>query len=107
MTIPEEQVIYKESNEGKLSKQLRFLSGGNSGINELRIHAKNKLKSQLNKSNKAFLDYLTSDYTCEILAKNKIKIRLATGNIYRSELGREHLCFFTLVAKRNKRTFRL
>ena len=38
MTIPQAQVIYKELNEGKLPKQLRFFSSGNSGIDELRIH---------------------------------------------------------------------
>ena len=78
MIILQAQVIYKELIEGKLPEQLRFFTGGNSGINKLRIHATNKVKSELNKSNKAFLDYLVSDCVCEILAKNKIKIHLDT-----------------------------
>ena len=64
-----------------MPKKLRFFSGGNSEINERRIHARNKLKSELNKSNKFFLDYLTSDYAREILAKSKIKILFDTVNI--------------------------
>ena len=44
ITIPHAQVICKELNEGKLPKQLRFFSGGNNGINELRIHATTRLK---------------------------------------------------------------
>ena len=81
MTIPQAQLIYKELKKRKLPKQFRFHSGGISGINKLRIHETNKLKSKLNKSNKDFLDYLTSDYASEILANNKIKIYLQTGNI--------------------------
>ena len=76
MTISQAQVIHKEMNEGKFPEQLRFFTGGNIGINELKIHAMNKLKSQLNKSNKAFLDHLTSDYAREILAKCKMKVHL-------------------------------
>ena len=67
MTIPQAQMIYKELNKGKLPKQLRFFSGRNSGINGIRIHATNKLKSELNKIDKAFLDYPMSDYVREIL----------------------------------------
>ena len=62
MTISQAQIIYEELNEGKLPEQFRFFTSRKSGINELRIHVTNKLKSELNKSNKAFLDYLTSDY---------------------------------------------
>ena len=83
MTILQAQVNYKELNEGKLPEQLRFYSGGNSGINKLRIHATNKLKCKLNKSNKAFLDCLTSNYATEILAKKLLLIPLPTiGMIY-------------------------
>ena len=56
MTISQTQVIYKELNEGKLPEQLRFFTSGNSGIDELRIQVTSILKSELNKSNKAFLD---------------------------------------------------
>ena len=47
MTIPQAQVIYKELNEGKFPEQLTFFSGGNSGINKLRVHTTNELKSKL------------------------------------------------------------
>ena len=42
MNIPQAQVIYKELNEGKLPKQLRFFLSGNSGINKLRMNTCNK-----------------------------------------------------------------
>ena len=58
---------------------MRFFTDGSSGINELRVYPTNKLKSDLNNSNKAFLDYLTSDCVNEILAK---KLHLDAGNIY-------------------------
>ena len=94
MTTPQAQVTYKELNEGKLPKQLRLFSGKNSGINKLRIHATNKLKSGINKINKAFVDYLMPDYASEILAKNKRK-KNTFGywkHLWRQyELEREHL----------------
>ena len=89
-------------NEGKLPEQLRFFSSGNSGINELRIHATNKLNSELNKSNKAFLDYLTSHYAREILAKNKMEIHLDTGNIYHSNTNLEESTYDFLLAQQNE-----
>ena len=98
MTIPQAQVTYKELNKGKLLDQLRFLSG----INELRIHATKELKSELNKGNKAFLDYLTSDYACEILAKNKIKIHLDTGNIYHGNTNLEENIYDYLLVQQNE-----
>ena len=102
MTSLQAQIIYKELNEGKLPKQLKFFSCGNSGINKLRIHATNKLKSELNKSNKVFLDYLTSDYAREILAKNKIKIHLDTGNINRGNANLEESVYYFLLVRQNK-----
>ena len=102
MTIPHAQVIYKKLNEGKLPKQLRFFSSGNSGINELRIHATNKLNNELNKSNKAFLDYLTSHYAREILAKNKMEIHLDTGNIYHSNTNLEESIYDFLLAQQKE-----
>ena len=78
---------------------MTFFSGGNSGINKLRIHATNELKSKLHKSNKAFLDYLTSDYAREILAKKKIKIYLDTGNIYRGITNLEESIYQVLYEK--------
>ena len=102
MTIFQLQVIYKELKKGKLPEQLRFFTGGNSGINELRIYATNKLKRELNKSNKAFLDYLMSDYACEILAKNKIKTHLDTGNIFRDNTNLEESIYDFLLGLQNE-----
>ena len=41
----------------------------------------------LNKSNEHFLDYLSSDFAEEVLAKTKLKIHLDTGNIYYNNLN--------------------
>ena len=58
-----------------------FLSGGSSGgISELKIRAMEKI-GMLHESNNAFLEYLTTDFLGEVLAKNKMKIHLETGNI--------------------------
>ena len=47
----------------------------------------------LNKINECFIDYLSSDFTREVLAKNKMKIRLDTGNIYYNNLNMtESIC---------------
>ena len=102
MIILQAQVIYKELIEGKLPEQLRFFTGGNSGINKLRIHATNKVKSELNKSNKAFLDYLVSDCACEILAKNKIKIYLDTRKIYCDNTNLEESIYDFILTQQNK-----
>ena len=101
MTIPQAQVTYKELNKGKLPKQLRFFSGGNSGINKLWIHATNKLKIGVNKINKAFLDYLMSDYTSEILAKKKQKT-LDTGNIYGGNTNLKENIYDFLLAQQHE-----
>ena len=81
---------------------MRFFISGNSGINELRIQATNIQKSELNKSNKAFLDYLTSNYAPETLAKNKIKIHLDTGNIYRDNTNLEESIYDFLLAQQSE-----
>ena len=94
ITIPQAQVTYKELNKGKFLEQLRFLSG----INELRIHATKELKSELNKGSKAFLNYLTSDYAREILAK----IHLDTGNIYHGNTNLEESIYDYLLAQQNE-----
>ena len=109
MTIFQAQVIYKDLNKGKLPEQLRFFTDGNSGINKLRIHATNKLKSELNKSNKAFLDYLISDYVHEILAKKQNKNTFGYWKhlSWQYRLEREHLWFFTHAAKWSKKTCRI
>ena len=86
-TIPHTQVMFKELNGGKLPNQLKFTSSGNSrGSSKLKICTMGKIGT-LNESNNAFLVYLTTGYTHEILAKNKIKIHLETGNIYYNNIN--------------------
>ena len=60
------------------------------------------LKSKINTETKAFVEYLTSDYAREILAKNKIKIHLDTGNIYRDNTNLEKSIYDFLLAQKNE-----
>ena len=85
-----------------MPEQLRFSSGENSEIIELSIHASNKLNSELSKSNKTFLDYITSDYVLEILEKIKIKIHLNSENIYCHNTKLEKRIFDFLLARQNE-----
>ena len=62
----------------------------------------NKLQSELNKGNKAFLDYLTSDHAHENLAKQKIKTHLDTGDIYRGNTNSEESIYDVLLLQLNK-----
>ena len=81
-TISHTQVMFKELNKGKLPIQLKFFSGRScGGGSELKIHAMEKVRT-VNEINNAFIEYQTTDNTREILAKNKMKIHLETGNIY-------------------------
>ena len=41
----------------------------------------------LSKSNEHFLNYLSSDFACKVLSKNKMKIHLDSGNIYCNNLN--------------------
>ena len=81
------------------------------------IHLKSKINTEetfdsteklrdLNKNNgaetKAFVEYLTSDYAREILAKNKIKIHLDTGNIYRDNTNLGKSIYDFLLAQKNE-----
>ena len=100
--IPHTQVMFKELNEGKLPNQLTFFSGGSSGrSSELQIHAVEKI-GMLNESNNSFLEYLTTDYTREILAKNKMKIHLETGNIYYNNMNMQESMYDFLLAQHDK-----
>ena len=56
----------------------------------------------LNESNNAFLEYLLTDYTGEILAKNKMKIHLKTGNIYRNNRNMQESSYYFLFAQQNE-----
>ena len=101
-TIPHTQIIFKELNEGKLPNQLKFSSGGSSGGgSELKIHPKEKIGT-LNESNNAFLEYLTTNYAREILAKNKMKIYLETGSIYYNNINMQESIYEFILAQQYK-----
>ena len=77
ITIPNTQTILKVLNDRKIPEELKFFTGGNDGDNKLKFHAMLNI-GMLNKSNEHFLDYLLSDFACEVLSKNKMKIHLDT-----------------------------
>ena len=56
----------------------------------------------LNESNNAFLVYLTTGYAHEILAKNKIKIHLETGNIYYNNINMQKSIYDFLLAQQDE-----
>ena len=101
MTIPQTQVMFEELNEGKLPEQLKFFSSGSSGRSGLKIRAIQKIGS-LNESNNAFLEYLTTDYGSEVLAKNKMKIHLETGNIYYNNKNMQERIYDFLLAQQDE-----
>lgn len=69
ITIPNTQTTFKELNNEKLPEELIFLLGGTDGGNELRFYALQKT-GMLNESNEHLLDYLSSDFSGEVLSKN-------------------------------------
>ena len=101
MTIQQTQVMFEELNEGKLPEQLKFFSSGSSGRSGLKIRAIQKIGS-LNESNNAFLEYLTTDYGSEVLAKNKMKIHLETGNIYYNNKNMQERIYDFLLAQQDE-----
>ena len=101
MTIQQTQVMFEELNEGKLPEQLKFFSSGSSGRSGLKIRAIQKIGS-LNESNNAFLEYLTTDYGNEVLAKNKMKIHLETGNIYYNNKNMQERIYDFLLAQQDE-----
>ena len=101
MTIQQTQVMFEELNEGKLPEQLKFVSSGSSGGSRLNIRAVQKIGS-LNESNNAFLEYLTTDYGREVLAKNKMKIHLETGNIYYNNKNMQERIYDFLLAQQDE-----
>ena len=68
----------------------------------MNVHLLRSDDGKLNKSNKAFLDYLTSNYASEILANNKTKLHLETGNIYRGKTNLEESIYDFLISQQNK-----
>ena len=55
--------MFKESNDGKLPEELKFVSGGSNGGNE--FHAMQSI-GMLNESNEHFIDYLLFDFAEEL-----------------------------------------
>ena len=54
----------------------------------------------LNETNEHFIEYLLSEFAKEFLAKDKMKIRLDTGNTHYNNLNmREHLQFYACSAR--------
>lgn len=86
ITIASTQTMFKELINGKLPEKLKFFSGGSDGSNEFKFHAMQNIR-MLNESNLHFIDYLASAFSKEVLAKNKMKIHLDTGNIYYDNLN--------------------
>ena len=101
MTIPQTQVMFEELNEGKLPEQLKFVSSGSSGGSGLKIRAVQKIGS-LNESNNDFVEYLTTDYGREVLAKNKMKIHLETGNIHYNNKNMQERMYDFLLAQQDE-----
>ena len=109
MTITQTQLMFNKLIKGRLPEQLKFFSDGSSrGGSELKISAVEKT-GMLNENKNAFIEYLTTDYAREILAKNKMEILLETGNIYNSNINmREKIYdFFTRTAIRTEKTYGL
>ena len=106
ITIPNAQTLFKELNDRKLPEELKFFSGRTDGGNEFKFHAMQNIVI-LNESNEHLLYCLSSDFAKEVLAKNKIKIHLDTGNIYYDNLNmrKEHLRFYTCTTRRNYKTY--
>ena len=93
--------MFKELNDGKLTEELKFFSGGSDGSNELKFHVLQNI-GMLNESNEYFLDYLLSGFTKEVLAKHKIKIHLDIVNICYDNLNmRDHLQFYACSIRLN------
>ena len=67
--------------DGNLPIDLKFFCGGEKNKQKL-IENATKNIGVLNDSNKKFISYLTSKYGDFVLAKNKIKIHLETGQIF-------------------------
>ena len=101
ITIPNTQTMLKELNDGKLPEYLKFFSGGSNSDNELQFHAMQNI-GMLNKSNKHFLDYLSSDFAKESLAKNKIKIHLDTVDIYYNNLNMKEIIYNFVYAQQDE-----
>ena len=56
----------------------------------------------MNENNEQFLDYLSSDFACEALSKNKVKIHLDTGNIYYNNLNMIERIYSFMLAQQDE-----
>ena len=75
--------------------------GGNEGTNAIKFHAIKSVGS-LYESNENFLDYLLSDFGCEVLSKNKMKIHLDSGNIYYNDLNMKESIYDFMIAQQDE-----
>ena len=93
--------MFKELNYGKVPEELKFFLGGSNGGDEFKFQAMQNI-GMLNESKEHFIDYLLSDFAKEVLAKNKMKIHLDTGNSYYNNPNmREHLQFHACSTRLN------
>ena len=63
-----------------MRKELEFFSGGKTEIDTLRTNAINNV-GVLNNSNAEFLEFLSSDIGRNLI-RNKLKIRIETGQLF-------------------------
>ena len=73
ISISNAQEMKAELGRGKLSEQLKFFEG-DSREKDLLLQKMQKNIGSLSKASLEFLDYLSSDYSKELLHKNKLKI---------------------------------
>ena len=89
--------MFKDLNERKLPNQWKFFSSRSSGGGSELNGKKMGKKGTLNENNNIFLDYLLTGYVRKILAKNKMKIHLETGNICCNNINMQSIYDFLLA----------
>ena len=99
ITVSNVQSMVKELSKGKLPDQLKFFSGKEKE-NLLKTHARKKV-GVLNKGNKKFWEYLTSNYGRDVLQKNKLKIPLDSSEIYQDNINTVKSLYNFLRAEEN------
>ena len=100
ITVSNVQSMIKELNKGKLLDQLKLFSGEVKEENLLQTQAHKKV-GILSKGNEEFLEYLASKYGRDVLQKNKLKIRLESGEIYQDNINTSEGLYNFLRAQEN------
>ena len=85
-------------NDGKLSGQLEFFSSREKKENLLKTHACKNV-GIVKKGNEDFLDYLALKKVRGVLQKNKLKIRLESGEIYLDNINARESIYNLLKAQ--------